>query len=311
MKNIYIYLLFLILYGIYINYKNIIYDTSNIECFNQNPIKKTVIFVVTQDIAGYIVPQMGYFWGLGDIIRGMISVYQICKELNYEFIVDMHLHPISKFFKKKDHKYENFIKDRKDSVKFTSDANEFIKNRNEHLIIYFFSNHYYDLTIPLTEDCKNFIKEIFTPTDDLEQYFNNYLKKIPYDTFNILHYRLGDDFIKNDEKQNQSNPNHINEFTYNFNENKENNDILMSDSQNFKNHIKKINNIYTFDLDIGHIGYEKDDIKIKNSLCEFLIISKAKKIKTYSIYFWISGFVKVVSSLYDIPLINLKEKPTK
>jgi hypothetical protein len=223
----------------------------------------------------------------------------------------MNLHPISKFFKKKEHKYENFLKDRKDTINYAPDANEFIKNRNEHLIIYFFSNHYYDHTIPLTEDCKNFIKAIFTPTDELEQYLNNYLDKIPYDTFNILHYRLGDDFIKNDKNQNQSIPKHINEFTFNFNENKEKNDILMSDSQIFKNHIKKINNIYTFDLDIGHIGYEKEDIKIKNSLCEFLIMTKAKKIKTYSTYGWISGFVNSISMLYDIPLINLKEKPTK
>lgn len=306
MKFIYIFLIILLIINIY--YVNC--NCDSIENFDNSP-KKVVIFVATQNVSGPVKGQIANFWGLGDIIRGMFKTYQICKELNYEFIVDMHLHPISKFFKKKDHKYENFIKDRKDAINFTSNANQFIQSRKEHLIIYFFTNDYYDYTIPLTEDCKNFIKEIFTPTDELEQYFNNYLKKIPYDTYNILHYRLGDDFIKNDENQNQSNQNHINEFIYNFNENKENNDILMSDSQTFKNHIKKINNIYTFDLDIGHIGYEKEDIKIKNTLCEFLIMSKAKKIKTYSCYYWVSGFVNSVSKLYDIPLINLKETPTK
>ena len=81
----------------------------------------------------------------------------------------------------------------------------------------------------------------------------------------------------------------------------------MSDSQVFKMHIKNLSPIYFFDMEIGHLGYEKDDTKIKNTLCEFLIMTKAKKIKTYSCYNWVSGFVNSVCKLYDIELINLKK----
>jgi hypothetical protein len=60
-----------------------------------------------------------------------------------------------------------------------------------------------------------------------------------------------------------------------------------------------------FHLDIGHIGRDNDDKLIKNTLLEFFIMTNAKKIKTFSNYSWISGFVMWLSYIYNIPLKRL------
>jgi hypothetical protein len=60
-----------------------------------------------------------------------------------------------------------------------------------------------------------------------------------------------------------------------------------------------------FDIDIGHIGKDNDDKLIKNTLLEFFIMTNANKIKTYSNYTWISGFVLWASYIYNIPLTQI------
>jgi hypothetical protein len=86
--------------------------------------------------------------------------------------------------------------------------------------------------------------------------------------------------------------------------------IFVCDSYIVKNRLKhdgffQTNNISFIDVDGGHIGYEQNNEKIKNTLLEFFIVSKANTIKTYSVYPWISGFVFWTAKLYDIPLSSV------
>ena len=94
-----------------------------------------------------------------------------------------------------------------------------------------------------------------------------------------------------------------------------NNYIFLCDSNKFKKYIINKNeclsnkNIITIDIDICHIGKSKDIKMLKNTLSELYIISNSKKIDSYSVYEWISGFVFHISNLYDIPIngnINVK-----
>lgn len=254
---------------------------------------KTVILVITQNVKGN-----GGYWGFGDIIRGMISVYQIAKKYNYKYIIDIQLHPISKYIKYSEHEYSQLIRDNKDNIYFQSDPENYIKNSNSS-VIYFNTNKNINFSIKLTDECKNYIKSVLTPTNELSEY----IKSIkPKKSYNIIHYRIGDDDTVENKDTDMS------EFIDNFNKNKEIDDILMSDSTRFKNQIKEISDIYLFDFEIGHLGVETDNIKIKNTLAEFFIMVGAKKIKTYSTYSWVSNFVEMVSKLYDIKIINLKIK---
>jgi len=225
---------------------------------------KTIILVITQDVKG----KSGY-WGFEDIIRGMIAVYQIAKKYNCRYIIDIQLHPISEYIKYNEHEYSQLIRDNKDNIYYQSDPENYIKNSTSN-ILYFNTNINYSSRI--TKECKNYIKSVLTPTDELSEY----IKSIkPQRSYNIIHYQIGDDdIVKNKEID-------MSKFINNFNKNKEIDDILMSDSINFKNEIKEISDIYLFDFEIGHLGVETDNVKIKNTLAEFFIMAGAKKIKTY------------------------------
>jgi hypothetical protein len=254
--------------------------------------QKTVICVVSQNVKG-----MSGYWGLGDILRGLISTYYITKKLGCHYIIDIQLHPISKFLKNNDHPYSELIYDNRDNIYYQGNPEEYIRNNNSDII---FFNTNADGDNLMTDDCKKFIINIFTPNEELSKYILSITNNIPYNPYDILHYRLGDaDFVDNRKID-------MKIFIDNFLMNKKDNDILMSDSKKFKKIMKGKSNVYICDFDVGHIGVEKDDTKIKNTLCEFFIITRARKIKTYSVYPWVSGFMLYTSKLYDIELINLK-----
>ena len=59
-----------------------------------------------------------------------------------------------------------------------------------------------------------------------------------------------------------------------------------------------------FNDKICHLGVSNDYNSIQHTLFEFLLISKASKIKSYSSYSWISGFAHIISFIYNIPIIS-------
>jgi hypothetical protein len=44
----------------------------------------------------------------------------------------------------------------------------------------------------------------------------------------------------------------------------------------------------------------------KETLYEFFVLGHASTIKTYSVYDWVSGFVKFAGLIHDVPVIDLK-----
>ena len=59
---------------------------------------------------------------------------------------------------------------------------------------------------------------------------------------------------------------------------------------------------------MGH--HQSNNESIQFSLFEFLLITYAKKIKSFTVHGWPSGFAFIISKIWDIPLeceINLKK----
>ena len=81
-------------------------------------------------------------------------------------------------------------------------------------------------------------------------------------------------------------------------------DVLMSNSQNFKDYAKHMLEIHTIDAPgkIGHIGNSTDYESVKFSFIEFYIITTAAYVKTTSSYDWVSNFIKWPCLVYDVPL---------
>lgn len=250
-------------------------------------IKKTITQVWTQKVC-----DNNNYWGLGDMIRGTISLYLLSKKYNCDFDVCIMNHPISQYLTYKS-KYDDLLKDK--NIEFREDPEEYIKDKlsvnNSENLIFLMTNKY------CFENLDDFIidkmKKVLTPIDEINNSVDSIIKN--FKIKKIIHMRVGDEYINN-----------------NFNTDKyvsflKNNkcDLFLTDSNILKNHAKTIVN--TLDFKVGHAGYEKDSEILKNTLIEFFIVSRASEIHTFTKYHWISGFVNWTSQIYKIKLVIIKQ----
>jgi hypothetical protein len=242
--------------------------------------------------------ETNFYFGLGDLIRSTIKLYYLSKILPFQLIIDIQLHPISEFLKVEKHKYSNYVLDNKDKVEYVcyGALEDYISN-NDSDVLLILSNDFYDEK-DIDIDCKNFIKHIFTPTQMFHEFILKKINTIPYDTFNIFHYRINDN-----EFLNKSEEIKYNVYIEHLTKYKEKNDILITDTKKLKNYIYLYDDIFMFDTKICHLGLSKDADAIRDTLFEFFLITLSNKIKTYCKIHEISGFVKWISKIYDIPIV--------
>jgi hypothetical protein len=367
---------------------------------------KTVINVYTK----YIKPEnydigMILTPGLGDFIRGTITLLKLSKEMGFNVLVDLRYNPVSKFLKTQDidklylEKVDENLNDLKFFIYLNKLKNYIIESFKNNDIITLHTNaiiksntteNFYNINTKndsLTEDEKNYIKNIFTPNDELKNYIDEKMINIPKN-YEIIHFRIGDEYSF---QSNNIPENNLVKFEELFKNNYNENTILLSDNKFFKNYIKSKYNVHIIDNDIEHIGNLNNDINniinnkyiwgspdlyikfldnfkmdafgegeykiidnrniiayfgcryhnikfndnytefvsirqddscivngklkiidsidknnnldgIKGSLLDFFIQSNSKKIKSISVYNWISGFIYWNSLIYDIPI---------
>ena len=258
---------------------------------------KTFILVWSNKICNLNKDNHNNFWGLGDVLRGTMSMFQLSKKYNFKLIVDIQLHPISQFLKYENKEYNDLIKDNKDNIPFfyPDQVESFIRDDPRELNFFFTNNH---LIEEVSEECKDFIKNILIPKDDFSKYIEDVFKSknIP-SNYNIFHFRLGDSVLIRNEDIN------YNHYIDIINNRKESNDVLMSDSMLLKEIVMNNNiNIYLFHINIVHLGFEEESNNIRDTLLEFFVTTKAQNIKTYTVYGHISGFVNIAHIIYNIPL---------
>jgi hypothetical protein len=187
-------------------------------------LTKTIILAWTQKTNNF----KSSFWGLGDIIRGTIKMYQYSKINNYELIVNYNLHPISKYLKSRYNKYDEFINLNKDNIPFIVPGmvDNYIKT-NKNDIIFFLTNDFCNENY-IDGDCKEFIKDILQPNEEMIEFINLYNIKKNYE---IMHFRLGDDYLLNN---NSININIYNNIKNKIIKNNHKLSIIISDSLELK-----------------------------------------------------------------------------
>ena len=263
--------------------------------------QKTVIQVLTQTVDNLKADNCNNFWGLGDMIRGTIALFQLSKKHNFRLIVDIQLHPISKYLKYNIHEYSELIQKNKNNIRFIypDKVENHILNSNDN-VIYFLTNDFFHEGI--TNECKEFIKNLLTPNLEFEKYIQDIkVSKPPPERYSILHFRLGDSFLVRNENNFQ-----FNQIKEKLFRHYDNDDILMSDSNRFKETIMTNHpNIFLYHIHVAHMGVQMHTKYIKDTLFEFILVTRSSKIKTHSVYGHISGFVKIAHEIYDIPLIRI------
>jgi hypothetical protein len=260
---------------------------------------KTVVFVWTQEYCNCTITDTSGRHGLGDLLRGTIGILRYCEKRGYECIIDISLHPISKLLLVKPHKYSQFIQENKDTIRLfpQHDAAQAIDEelKGKDFTYFFTPFHLDEFDIPASPYIKEQIRDVLTPNDCLSSYITSMEDEIPFQKFSVIHFRLGDGGIILG-KNNQDYTNYINRIRY-MDDGKL---ILMSDSAVLKKLAKPY--IFTFDAPIAHVGFHTEEDQIKHTLFEFMLLSKATKIYTHSVYCWTSGFVTIIHYIYDVPL---------
>ena len=241
--------------------------------------------------------ETNFYFGLGDLIRSTIKLYELSKIMNFRFFVDVQLHPISEFLNIEQHDYTSYVNKNKDLVDYVcyGAVEDYINEHSENDIMLILTNDFYDGEIP--SDCKNFIKKIFTPSKCFNDFIQNKKNKIPFNTYNILHYRISDNDFLNVPNDARYEP-----YLSHFLSHKEENDILVTDTKSLKQYLYLNSDIFIFDTKICHLGLCNDSDAVRDTLFEFFLITQSSKIKTYCKIHQISGFVKWVSYVYNIPI---------
>ena len=294
---------------------------------------KTVIHVFTNNCCNikYNPNDTSSYWGIGDLIRGTIKLYQYSQIMKFNYYVDISLHPISRYLINPNHPYHHLVKDNKDNIEYfyidklkaafqkspvkTQDLEKpkrkYSVNDNDNVFMLTTNDRIIE-TLPITDDCKEFILSIFTPKPEFKLYFENYVKNILNieHNYGICHFRLGDDFLIKYENKMYDIEKFLNKYITNDYISVEN-DILLTDNKLLKKYVLDNKIMITPDTTIKHLGLDDDNTKFeedygtRDTLVDFFLVLNSKVIKAYTTYTWISGFVFWCSVLKDIPLIIL------
>lgn len=256
------------------------------------------------------------FWGFGDMLRGTISIYKLSQEFGTQFYLDTLDHPIGKYIKRQQsiQGYDEQIEKSKNNI-YTFyryfELTDFVKRNliTSNFVVVHSNAVYKDRNNMIEEENASFLSDsdklfllkFFEPTAELQSIINVYQKQLP-EYYNIIHFRIGDDYFNS-----KIDTLHLEQLESIFVKHYEKCDVLLTDNDYFKQYIKNKYGCLTLDTNIVHVGLSNDSSGVKETLVEWFIQSKSSRIKTYSTYGWISGFVFWTHQLFTIPLTNMKK----
>ncbi len=255
---------------------------------------KTVIMVWKQSFFNL---SKDNFWGIGDLIRGVIGLFKLSKKYEFKFIVDLSLHPLSQFLKYENHPYSHIVRENEDTIPFImpNEAENYIVNK-----LYKEGKKYLCMcsNMPLStyesecsDEISQLIKNIFCPNELFSDYLRYFLRK----DYSIIHYRLGD-FCDKGNYDYKKPYDHLLRYY-------KDGDIFITDSQKFKDIVKRDNvNIEVLNTKVCHIGYNISYEELRDTLVDFFMIMNSKEIRSFSTYNWISGFVYAIHYSLKVPL---------
>lgn len=247
------------------------------------------------------------FCGLGDLLRGVCFLYQLCNRFGYEFHVDFRGHQLSRFLEPRHHPYESIVDQREGKVEFKvftenlSAALHIEEAFTIHPVVTFMTNGskrtFRDPGF-LSEGSKIFARDCFRIRQDQLSWIET---RLPQNKFDILHVRLGDSLLVDDRDLKLIDAfdqlyDHLSAFMTPST-------LFITDAPALKRYVTDRTSELTFIQGMPvHIGLETSDESLLDTLTEFVALQRASVIHTYSIYNWDSGFAKSASILYDVPL---------
>lgn len=256
--------------------------------------------------------------GFGDFIRGCYYLLDFCDRNGKELVISIN-HPISMFLEATQPTVEN-----NDTIPFFTYNNcqthyvDNIKNIRtrtgddvddrfvKYLSQIVATNRVYVYTIvypshDIGERHKERIRKLLQPNPQMNQIINNCLSRLGLVDYNVVHVRSGDKYIRGTQI--------INDDSYIARLEQEINKmeppiLLIADNKQVKKILGERNNgLFTVFNEITHFGegFKQDYESVKNTLLDFYLMSRAKRIVSLTCYEHGSGFSQWCATTYNIP----------
>lgn len=260
--------------------------------------EKTIINAWSQHAPNAPKTKIHNFWGLGDLLRGSNVLFEVSKELEARYVLDISGHPLSAVFKS-----PSLDVKRRGSPAWFWKFQDVDHVRQKIKRAFWFSNTLRFNTngggawpTVSSDEWRLLVKETFTPGKRLSDYLAQTLPTAPY---RIIHMRLGDSAY-------ELSPAQIEEAFGLLVKNMEDHTILVCDRKEFKDLVRqRLPELKISVADPVHIGLNESEAALIQTMGDFFLIGGATQIKTYSVYAWTSGFVVSASRVFDVPLTEM------
>lgn len=238
--------------------------------------------------------------GLGDYIRGSLACYQIAKECNIQFSMDLANHPIKDFIVGHDIVKYRRVHDFFQKFHGENELKTIVSKHGRNNRIFVICSNAFP-KLPLDEDCKEYVRNQLTPIEKLRSL-------LPTDNYSAIHIRTGDwiGFSSNDNEIEKLADSIHDDMQKIVKESKTKKIIVLSDSLALK---KLLSERYSIEYTHTIPTHSKDlSCDIQDLLIDFFTLQYSKHIYqfTNNFHFWGSGFSDSANWLRDVPITKFK-----
>lgn len=218
---------------------------------------------------------------MGDLIRGTIALFQLSRKYDFEFIVDIHKHPVSTFFAHPPSRFAELLDEKGDDVPYVNVTNtlKFIINSPDSPVI-MITNEWCDHN--LSKEDKLFMRTLLSFKPDVETMLRSYIPEVPKEYY-VLHFRLGDNELI--ESKHMYNYTILLNYVLHIKTKTTLPLVLLTDSIGLRRFVFENTSeviVPTPYALVGHTGCDDDMEKIKHTMIDFLILRNATQISIHS-----------------------------
>lgn len=264
------------------------------------------------------------FYGLGDFIRGCLSVKNICEEFGFSFEVDYSKHPISQFF---ENRHFTPIEVNPSEINiFDIGDGQYIENVFKQLSVMpeenkknsslFLTTNLWYLGGGVSEDTRVFMRESFVPSSDLRGAVLKAQEElgIEYGKYDILHVRMGDKFLV-DGHTDETAFQRIHELILKgFQDHKVTCSqplLVLSDCYALKKYLHSKEGWLYSNVEPCHLSSDVKDDRVRDTLIDMCLLSEAASVFCISNHGYGSGFCDWTCDIYNVPCIRFENPDVK
>ena len=245
--------------------------------------------------------------GLGDFLRGSIALFQHCQRRNIRYTVDFSQHSLGQCIQAAQ---DQKMSDDKPLEYFNCGQpalRDFIDKIGPKTTSMVTSN------VPpeaaTSYECRQFLRKSLAFTPQFQQTVDDMMKRLNLVgvDYAVFHLRAGDhqaDFENLNSGKQIFNPGHTQVLLQCIKDLIQlrfgNNVLIISDNQKLANHLATLANCKVTAITPVHLGRTTNGQAAADSLMEFALMANSRKVYSYSVYDWPSGFAHWCCEIFNV-----------